>query len=332
MRFGTCAAPYVAVVSFPSPTSGALRRRPAPLLLALVVTAVAWLGAGLFGLARYLGDYERYRGFAPPVHVATGAPSGRIVKARFFSPALGRHATYQLYLPPGYAAAVRAGTRFPILYLLHPPPGSPAGYLTIGALQQRMDTLIARRAIRPYLVAIPDGHTHKDGNDTEWADAGAGRYESFLLDVARTVDHHWATLPLRADRAIAGLSEGGYGAANVALRHLDWFGTFESWSGYFSQTPTLPFKGASAAQLAANSPNDYVGALAPVLARLPTYAFVYRGSGEHLTSHLETVAFVRRFRAAGGHVRMAEWPGMHNWRLWRAHMPLMLRFASAHFA
>lgn len=311
---------------------GAVRRRPAPLMVALATAAIVWLGVGLFGLTRYVVNYERYRGFAPPTHLATGAPTGSVVQMRFFSPALGRHATYQLYLPPGYAAAAQAGVRFPVLYLLHPPPGSPAGYLTIGALQQRMDTLIAKHAIKPYLVAIPDGHTRKDGNDTEWANAGAGRYEDFMLDVVRTVDHHFATIPGRADRALAGLSEGGYGAANIALRHLDVFGTFESWSGYFFQTPTLPFKGASAALLAANSPNDYVSALAPQLARMPTYAFVYRGSGEHLTSHLDTITFVERFRAAGGHVRFAEWPGLHNWRLWRAHMPLMLRFAGRHFA
>jgi enterochelin esterase-like enzyme len=312
--------------------SGTVRGRPAPLLVAFAVGAVALLAVGLFGLSRYVANYERYRGFAPPAQAAPGIPAGRVVKVRFFSPALGRSATYQLYLPPGYAAGVRLGARYPVLYLLHPPPGSPAGYLTIGALQQRMDTLIAHRAIRPYLVAIPDGHTKRDGNDTEWANAGAGRYEDFMLDVVRTVDHHWSTIPARGDRAIAGLSEGGYGAANVTLRHLDVFGAFESWSGYFFQTPTLPFKGASAALLAANSPNDYVAALAPQLARLPTYAFVYRGAQEHLTSHLDTITFVRRFAAAGGHVRFAEWPGLHNWRLWRVHMPLMLRFAGAHFA
>jgi enterochelin esterase-like enzyme len=319
-------------VSWSDSASGTIRSRPAPLLVAAVSAAVVWLGVGLYGLARYVVNYERYRGFAPPARIATNMPAGRVVDVRFFSPALGRRASYILYLPPGYAAAARLGARYPVLYLLHPPPGSPKGYLTIGALQQRMDTLIATHRIRPYLVAIPDGHTSKDGNDTEWANAGAGRYEDFLLDVVRSVDHRWATITSRADRAIAGLSEGGYGAANVALHHLDVFGTFESWSGYFFQTPTLPFKGASAALLAANSPNDYVGALAPQLAGLPTYAFIYRGSGEHLTSHLDTVTFVRRFQAAGGHVRMAEWPGMHNWRLWRVHMPLMLRFASAHFA
>ena len=299
-------------------------------LVALAAAAALLFGAGLFGLVRYVVNYERYRGFPPPVHVA-GMPAGRVVTFHYASRALGKRAWAAVYLPPGYAAAGRAGGRFPVLYLLHAPPGSPLGYLTIGALQVRMDALIATHRTRPFLVVIPDGHTSKDGNDTEWANAEAGRYEDFVLDTVRAVDRRWATIPARGDRAIAGLSEGGYGAANVTLHRLGTFGTFESWSGYFTQTPTQSFTGAAQRMLDANSPNAYVGALRRQLAVLPTYAFLYRGTADKITSHSDTVTFLQRFRAAGGHVAMAEYPGGHNWALWRAHLPQMLRFAGAHF-
>jgi enterochelin esterase-like enzyme len=300
-------------------------------LVAIAAAGAIALGVGIYGLVRYVVDYERYRGFPPPGHVA-GAPAGRIVTFHYVSRALGRSALVTLYLPPGYVAVARAGGRFPVLYLLHAPPGSPLGYLTIGALQVRMDALIATHRIRPFLVAIPDGHTSKDANDTEWANAEAGRYEDFVLDTVRAVDGRFATIAARGDRAIAGLSEGGYGAANVTLHRLATFGTFESWSGYFTQTPTQSFVGASRRMLAANSPNAYVGTLRRRLVALPTYAFVYRGTQDRITSHADTVTFARRFRAAGGHVAAAEYPGGHNWALWRAHLPQMLRFASAHFA
>jgi enterochelin esterase-like enzyme len=300
-------------------------------LVAIAAAAAVALGVGVYGLVRYVVNYERYRGFPPPVQVA-GAPAGRVVTLHFGSPALGRRASAAVYLPPGYAAAARAGGRFPVLYLLHAPPGSPLGYLTIGALQVRMDSLIATHRIRPFLVAIPDGHTSRDSNDTEWANAGAGRYESFVLDTVNAVDRRFATIQARGDRALAGLSEGGYGAANVTLHQLATFGAFESWSGYFTQTPTFAFNGASRRLLAANSPNAYVGSLRARLATLPTYGFLYRGTSDKITSHADTVTFARRFRAAGGHVALAEYPGGHNWALWRAHLPQMLRFASAHFA
>lgn len=302
-------------------------RRTRTLLLAVV--AVALLAAGLLGLRQYIDNYVVYRGFPPPVG---SAPPGQVSAEQFYSPALGRSESYTIYRPPGYAAAARAGKRYPVLYLLHAPPGSPTGYLTIGALAVRMDSLIASHQIRPFIVAIPDGHTSVDGNDTEWANAAPGRYEQFVLDTVHTVDAHWATLHSRADRAIAGLSEGGYGATNVALHNLATFGTFESWSGYFHVWPGPTWNGIGAAQMQANSPRAYVSSLAGELRRRPTYAFLYRGRGDTTTSAADTQAFARLFRTAGGHVQTAEYPGSHNWWLWRTHMPLMLRFANAHFA
>jgi enterochelin esterase-like enzyme len=299
-------------------------------LVALGLAAATLLTIGLLGLREYVGNYVVYRGFPPPA--GASAASGTVSTEQFRSPALGRTETYTLYRPPGYAAAVRAGRRFPVLYLLHAPPGSPVGYLQIGAVAVRMDELLAAHRIKPFMIVIPDGHTAVDGNDTEWANAGAGRYEQFVTDTVHAVDQRWATIPSRADRALAGLSEGGYGAANVTLHNLATFGTFESWSGYFTQTPTYAFQGASAAALRANSPRDYVASLAPQLRRLPTYAFLYRGTRDRITSAADTYGFAARFSAAGGHVVVRQYPGSHNWWLWRTHVPQMLRFAGEHFA
>ena len=45
---------------------------------------------------------------------------------------------------------------------------------------------------------------------------------------------------------IAGLSAGGFGAIDIALRHPELFGAAESWSGYFMPFHDGPFKGADA--------------------------------------------------------------------------------------
>ena len=45
-------------------------------------------------------------------------------------------------------------------------------------------------------------------------------------------DRHLPPFAQEADRTIAGFSAGGYGSADVALRHPGVFGTVESWSGY----------------------------------------------------------------------------------------------------
>ncbi len=60
-----------------------------------------------------------------------------------------------------------------------------------------------------------------------------------MLDVVRNVDGSYATSRAARRRAahVAGLSEGGYGATNVALHHLRDFATFESWSSLLPRRP-----------------------------------------------------------------------------------------------
>jgi enterochelin esterase-like enzyme len=143
------------------------------------------------------------------------------------------------------------------------------------------------------------------------------------------VDRRWPTNPDRRFRAIAGNSAGAFGAVNVGLRHLDTFGIIESWSGYYTQTPTGPFKHASKASLRANSPAAYVGALKPALARLPLHAFLYGGAKDPDTKEL--ASFAAQLGAAGADVRRAVWPGRHDWRLWRDRTPSMLLYLDRMF-
>jgi S-formylglutathione hydrolase FrmB len=299
-------------------------RRP---VLVAVLLGVVFLATGSLGAYAYGRAYWLYRGFPPPVDPPGVAP-GRLVTAHFFSPALHARRTYRIYLPPGYAREAAAGERFPVLYLLHAAPGRPDTTFKSGAFNVRADVLLARHEIRPMLIVIPYGKSPAFHSDTEWANARAGRYEDFVLDAVRAVDRRWATIPTRGARGIGGYSEGGYGAVNIALHHLGTFGLAESWSGYFVQTPTAAFAGASSAQLRANSPELYVARLRPRLLRLPFDAFLYSGTRDDVAPR-SAESFARRLRAAGGHATAAIYPGRHSWRLWRAHVPDALRFASA---
>lgn len=305
-----------------------LRRAPVARRLAGAL-AVAWIGIGLWGAYAYTHAYYVYRGFPPPRDPA-GVAQGALTKVRFFSPALGARRSYLVYTPPGYASAAARGRRFPVLYLLHAPPGRPDGYIQAGAVNVRADILLARHVIHPFLMVLPYGKSHSFGNDTEWADARAGRYEGYVLDTVRAVDGRWATRPDRTHRVIAGLSEGAYGAANLAVRHLDLFGGFQSWSGYFTQTPTGPFAGLPEPLLRANSPTTIVPALAPRLARLPLRAFLYQG-GQDDVSEPAMLAFAGELRRAGAEVGTAVYPGHHSWQLWRGQVPQMLRLADRWF-
>ena len=131
------------------------------------------------------------------------------------------------------------------------------------------------------ILVFPDGRIgERTQTDSESANTPAGRFESYVVDVVHNVDQRFATLPSRGDRAIAGLSAGAYGAANIGLHQVALFGLVQVWSGYFTQTRTGVFSHATRAQLARNSPSDYVRTLRPQLARYPLRTFLYVGNGD----------------------------------------------------
>ncbi len=256
-------------------------------------------------------------------------PRGHMVRFRFYSPALHKRRSYDVYLPPGYAREAGMGTRFPVLYMLHGSPGHPSLLRNAGNLGVDVDNLLARHAIKPFLVVMPDGRDGTFRSDTEWADTAHGRYESFVLDVVRDADSRLATVPRRRWRAIAGLSEGAYGAMNVALGHLHTFGIVESWSGYFRQARTGVFRHATPLELALNSPSNYVMSLADQIHRLRFDAFIYSGRRDELARQGRD--FASELQRAGGHVTFEVVPGRHDWELWRQMMPRSLEYANRWF-
>ncbi len=290
---------------------------------------LAWLVGGLYGAVSYGHDYYVYRGFNPP-HDPPGVAAGREVTGRQYSRALHQRRSYLVYLPAGYTSAAARGRRYPVLYLLHGTPGWPRQFLDIARAGVALDVLVARHQIRPMLLVMPDGRNGSFRSDTEWADTRRGNYASLVLETVRAVDRRFATRRTRQSRAIAGNSEGAYGAVNIALHNLDKFSIVGLWSGYFQQRRKGPFAHASTAQLAANSPADYVAALASTLHRRPFHAYLFSGLVD--PDRLLSAVFSQRLRAAGGDVRYVEYPGRHSWRLWRDQTPSTLRYADQWFA
>lgn len=296
----------------------------------LAFLALGFLLLGLVGMVRYVSDYWLYRGFGAP-QTPAGVPAGSLTTKTFYSGALHRTAEYDIYLPPGYAHQAAHGRRYPVLYLLHSPAGVPQGIFTAGALAVKSDVLIHEHRMEPMIVVVPRAKTSLFGNDTEWANAGAGPYESFLLDAVHFIDRTYSTVADRQHRGIGGLSMGAYGAMNITLHHLGLFSVAESWSGYFEQTPDGPFAGASAAALADNSPAQEVRGHAGEIRRLGLRAWVYQGTHDDVRV-ADTTAFAGELARAGAQVRFAIYPGSHDWRLWRAQVPRQLEAASSWFS
>jgi enterochelin esterase-like enzyme len=293
-----------------------MRRRSLYWLLALV-----WIGIGLLGAYSYLYNYNEHRGFAT-VKRKPGVHPGRQLWVHFYSRSLRREADYLVYLPTGYDPM----RRYPVFYLLHGLPGRPQAYIKIADIDVRLDNLLSERLTPPMLLVFPDGRINGDQHsDSEWANTRAGRFEDYVVDVVHDVDRRFATQADRDARVIAGYSAGAYGALNVALHHLDVFGSVQVWSGYFAETHSGAFAHATRSAIAANSPTDYVRELRTRLAAHPLHVFLDGGRSDHDTHRI--VRMAAALKAAGATVGYALWPGGHDWQFWYAHLNQMLVLA-----
>jgi enterochelin esterase-like enzyme len=240
----------------------------------------------------------------------------------FYSAALRREADYLVSLPSGYDRA----RRYAVFYLLHGLPGRPMAFILNAHIVARAHALVRQHRMPPMILVYPDGRVNGDTqSDSEWANTHVGRYESYVIDVVHDVDKRFSTVPDRRARVIAGLSAGAYGTINVALHHLAVFASAQVWSGYFLQTRTGVFAHATSAQLAYDSPLEYVHRLRRALVRDHLNAFVYSGRDDPDSVQVSPMAAA--LRAADATVGHAIVRGGHSWDPWRRHLNQMLILA-----
>jgi enterochelin esterase-like enzyme len=318
-----------------SNTATALRpevagRRRAVVGLASLGVAL-FVAVGLLGVERYAWNYWLYRGFAAPRDPAYVTVRGTTEKIGVVSPALGgRTQTAYVYLPPGYAA--HPHRRYPVLYLMHGFPGRPLAFLLTVRMGVLEDALAARHRIRPPILVMPYGSTGTF-TDKEWANGihpGEG-WETFVArDLVRAIDKKFRTIPAGRGRALAGLSEGGYGALNIGLHHPGEFRVLESWSGYARADNVHAIFGGSPALLARNTPLTTLARAAPALRRAHTYVWFYSGRQDPL--RVQNDAFAKELTLLNVAHRFLVVPGGHNWAVWRTHAQQALVAASRRLA
>jgi enterochelin esterase-like enzyme len=291
------------------------RMRGFPGVAAAAVALVAFLAVGLVGAHAYGLNYWLYRGFDPPKDPGYVQVAGTQQQFQLTSPALGgRSQQVVVYLPPGYASS---GKRYPVVYLLHGFPGRPLAFLETVRMGVVVDSLVALNRAPGAILVMPTGSTGTF-TDKEWAN-GIGAHEAWATfvarDVVRAVDARYRTIPTAAGRAIAGLSEGGYGAINIALHHPHEFSVVESWSGYQRPDKLRSIFGPKLQLLAANDPQTMLPRVAAQLRKQHTYFWFYSGSNDPLRRQNRAFAAeLARFRLP--HTYFESFGG-HNWALWR---------------
>jgi enterochelin esterase-like enzyme len=134
-------------------------------------------------------------------------PQPLLVHKTFHSKVMDTDVGYNLYLPPGYGDAASKDTRYPVLYWLH---GMNQTESTDHYPIHYLDDGIKSGTITPMIVVYVSG-----GQRTYYTDSPAAHSypeTAFIDELIPTIDHTYRTNPTRDQRAIAGMSMGGFGA------------------------------------------------------------------------------------------------------------------------
>ena len=139
-----------------------------------------------------------------------------------------------VYTPPGYD---NSKNKYPVLYLLHGSGGDEEAWVTLGRVPNIIDNLIAQGKILPMIVVMPNGNPSKQAapgetkenysyrpamsqNLPNFAD---GSYEGSFNEIVNFIDSRFRTKAEKSQRAVAGLSMGGFHSLLISANHPDLF-------------------------------------------------------------------------------------------------------------
>lgn len=147
---------------------------------------------------------------------ASTAASVKTETVAFESKLVGVKLPYIVVTPPGYEADNQR--RYAVVYLLHGLGGNPRNWIDFN--------LEAHAARHNFIIISIDG---RNGFYTDSATKPNDKFESYIVqELMPDVEKRYRT---SGQRAIAGLSMGGYGAIKFALKYPDKFAVAASMSG-----------------------------------------------------------------------------------------------------
>jgi S-formylglutathione hydrolase FrmB len=254
---------------------------------------------------------------------APAAPQIIVRDVQFHSESLARDMKYRIILPADYETTVR---RYPVLYLLHGLMGSYVDWEGRTNLAQYVRGL-------GLIVVMPDGN---DAWYTNSAGDPQDRFEDYIAkDMIAEIDGKYRTIATRHERAIAGLSMGGYGAMKFALKYPQLFVFAGSFSGAMNATTNINLTalankytegklrifGPEGSQT--RQENDLLLLLGKANPAALPYLYIDCGTADTLLkANREFVAGLTAQKVA---YEYHEVPGAHSWQYWDRQVQEMLR-------
>jgi len=245
------------------------------------------------------------------------ALSGYLFDAEMWSPTLQQYMTFRIYLPPDYFRDEER--RYPTLYMLHGAGGNYTEW-SDSFLPEQLDDMIGLQLVQPMIVVMPDG-----GSRTYWANWDEGPHWSDYVaqDVVIEIDSRFRTVPLQTARGIGGLSMGGLGALQIAIRHPDVFGVVGAHSPSIRLEPDAEVWFLSAESFQYHNP-IWLAANMPGVERMTYWLDV--GADDWWRPNIEDLRDA--LFAARLNLTWRVFAGTHEAEYWIEHVPDYLRFYS----
>ncbi len=155
----------------------------------------------------------------PKIALQTVVPSTQDFQLN--SKLMARQMPYRIILPVNYSSS-NEKTFYPAIYLLH----GLSGHFDNWADKTKLKDYAKNYN---YIIVMPEGN---DGWYTDSATVSADKYESYIIqELIPEIEKKFRAKSGRENRAVAGLSMGGYGSIKFGLKYPEMFSLVGSFSG-----------------------------------------------------------------------------------------------------
>lgn len=243
-------------------------------------------------------------------------PHGTVAKVWYKSPSLGIDRRMTVYTPADYETS---GKRYPVFYLLHGMGGDENAWSELGRTTQIMDNLIAQGKAEPMIVVMTNGNAAQEATPGESSlgflppsmqlpKTMEGSFETHFPEVVKFIDKNYRTKANKKNRAIAGLSMGGYHSLHISKQYPDMF----NYVGLFSAA-IFPNKNVSSPVY-----EDMEGKLEVQFAKKPALYWIAIGKTDFL--YKANSDYRKLLDEKGYKYEYFENEDGHIWKNWRIYL------------
>ncbi|GAB6393740.1 MAG: esterase [Bacteroidales bacterium] len=243
-------------------------------------------------------------------------PHGTVARRWYNSPTLGIDRRITVYTPPGYE---KGSQKYPVFYLLHGMGGDEEAWITLGRAVEIIDNLIAQGKAKPMIMVMPNGNAAQEAAPGKSSlglykpvmrlpKTMEGSMETSFPDIVKFIDGNYRTLANKKNRAVAGLSMGGFHSLHISKQYPDMF----DYVGLFSAAIS-PGEGVTS-EIYANTDEK----LKIQFAKKPNLYWIGIGKADFL--YQMNVDFRKKLDANGYPYTYFETEEGHIWKNWRIYL------------